>query len=212
MNATPNIPGSGPASSPLDRLLDAASSLSRIAIRAAGALTLISALYITIDVITRKLLGFSLGGSDELSGYAFAISISWALSFATLQRANIRIDALYQLLPVRLCALLDWLALVGLAVFIAYLTRYASGVAFVSWERDATANTVLATPLWIPQAIWAAGLAWLCVVLALMLLRSSTALISGDVPGVQRVCGMRSIQEEARDEAEAGVRMVKGEE
>jgi len=212
VNATPNIPGSGPASSPLDRLLDAASSLSRIAIRAAGALTLISALYITIDVITRKLLGFSLGGSDELSGYAFAISISWALSFATLQRANIRIDALYQLLPVRLCALLDWLALVGLAVFIAYLTRYASGVAFVSWERDATANTVLATPLWIPQAIWAAGLAWLCVVLALMLLRSSTALISGDVPGVQRVCGMRSIQEEARDEAEAGVRMVKGEE
>jgi TRAP-type C4-dicarboxylate transport system permease small subunit len=211
VNATSHIPG--PASTPgtLDRLLQAASSLSRIAIRAAGALTLISALYITVDVIIRKLLGFSLGGSDELSGYAFAISISWALSFATLQRANIRIDALYQLLPVRVCALLDWLALVGLAVFIACLTRYASGVAFVSWERNATANTALATPLWIPQAIWAAGLVWLCIVLALMLLRSSTALITGDMPGVQRVCGMRSIQEEARDEADAGIRMVKGE-
>src|SRR5690606_40176334 len=80
----------------LNRLLSGATTLSRIAIWFAGSLTLISALYITADVLFRKFSGSSLGGSDELSGYAFAISISWALSFATLQRANIRIDAIYQ--------------------------------------------------------------------------------------------------------------------
>lgn len=194
----------------LNRLLSWATSLSRIAIWVAGGLTLVSALYITADVITRKYMGFALGGSDELSGYAFAISISWALSFATLQRANIRIDALYQLLPPRLCAVLDWVALVALAVFIAYLTRYAGDVALVSWTRNATANTVMATPLWIPQFLWVAGLIWLCVVLALMLIRSSVALITGDIDTVRALCGIRSTQEEASEEAEAGEKMVLG--
>ncbi len=195
----------------VNKLLRAATSLSRIAIWVAGGLTLASAIYISVDVIARKFLGFSLGGSDELSGYAFAISISWALSFATLQRANIRIDALYQLLPVRISALLDWIALVGLGVFIVFLTRYAADVAGQSWANGSTANTILATPLWIPQYLWVAGLIWLCVVLALMLLRSSLALVTGDLDTVHSICGIRSTKEEAEEEAEMGERMVRGE-
>lgn len=194
----------------LARLLAYATTLSRIAIWVAGSLTLLSALYITADIITRKLLGFPLGGADELSGYAFAISISWALSFSTLQRANIRIDALYQLLPPRLCAILDWVALVALAVFIAYLTRYAADVSMLSWTRNASANTVMATPLWIPQFLWLAGLIWLCIVLALMLIRSSLALVTGDTAAISALCGIRSTQEEADEEAEAGKKMVLG--
>ena len=194
----------------LNRLLHAATLLSRLAIWVAGGLTMASALYITLDVITRKFFNIALGGSDELSGYAFAISISWALAFASLQRANIRIDALYQLLPPRVCAILDWIALVGLGVFIAYLTRYASDVALLSWTNNSSANTALATPLWIPQFLWVAGLIWLCIVLALMLLRSSVALVTGDLDTVRAICGIRSSQEEAAEEAEAGERMVKG--
>ncbi|HRL22292.1 TRAP transporter small permease subunit [Alcaligenes sp. SDU_A2] len=194
----------------LNRMLSGATTLSRIAIWFAGSLTLLSALYITADVLFRKFSGSSLGGSDELSGYAFAISISWALSFATLQRANIRIDAIYQHLPVRLAALLDWIALVALSAFIVYLTRYGADVAGLSWTNQSTANTALGTPLWIPQFLWVAGLIWLCVVLALMLLRSSLALITGDIHTVQAVCGIRSTQEEALEEAEAGHRMVHG--
>jgi TRAP-type C4-dicarboxylate transport system permease small subunit len=195
----------------LTRLLRGATWLSRLAISIAGGLILVSAIYIAVDVIVRKFFGFGLGGSDELAGYAFAISISWALSFATLQRVNIRIDALYQLLPVRLCALLDWISLVCLGVFIAYLTRYAAGVAMLSWDRGATANTTLATPLWIPQYFWVAGLIWLCIVLGLMLLRSSIALVTGDLDTVRAICGIRSTQEEAVEEAEAGNLMVGGE-
>src|SRR5690606_25418424 len=142
----------------LSRLLDAATRLSRIAIWIAGGLTLASALYISADVLMRFFTSRPLGGADELSGYAFAISISWALSFATLQRANIRIDALYQYLPPRIAALADWLALVVLSVFIVYWTRYAATVAGLSWDNQSTANTTFATPLWIPQTLWVAGL------------------------------------------------------
>ncbi|MFA5521756.1 MAG: TRAP transporter small permease [Castellaniella sp.] len=194
----------------MDALLRKATTLSRWASWVAGLLTLASVLYITLDVLARRILGAPLGGSDELSGYAFAISISWALSFATLQRANIRVDALYQHLPVRVCALLDWIALVALAIFIVVMTRWAGEVALTSWTRNATANTTLGTPLWIPQALWVLGLLWFCLVLALMLLRASIALVTGDLPGVQRIAGMRTAQEEAREEAESGRRMVHG--
>src|SRR5690606_17243012 len=113
-------------------------------------------------------------------------------------------------LPPRLCAVLDWIALVALAVFIAYLTRYASDAALLSWTRKATANTAMATPLWIPQFLLVAGLIWLCVVLALMLIRSSMALVTGDIDTVRALCGIRSTQEEASEEAEAGEKMVLG--
>lgn len=194
----------------LNSLLQKATTLSRGAIWVAGSLTLISALYITADVLIRRFTDFSLGSSDELSAYAFAISISWALAFATLQRANIRIDALYQTLPTRLCALLDWVALVSLAVFIVFMTHYAIDVAMTSWTRNATANTALGTPLWIPQFLWIAGLIWFCLVLALMLVRASLALVTGDLTTLRQIAGMRSAKEEAAEEAEAGRRNVEG--
>ncbi len=139
-----------------------------------------------------------------------AMPLPSAFPFATLQRANIRIDAVYQHLPVRLAALLDWVALVALSVFIVYLTLYATDVAGLSWANQSTANTAMGTPLWIPQFLWVGGLVWLCVVLALMLLRSSLALITGDLAGIQSLCGIRSTQEEASEEAETGKRLVQG--
>lgn len=192
------------------RLLHFAGVLSRGAVLVGGAMTLLSVLIIAYDVTVRRVFGISMGGADELSSYAFAISTSWALAFTALQRANVRVDVLYQHLPVRLSAALDWLALVTLGVFSVYLTYHASGVAMTSWSRSAAANTPLATPLWIPQGLWVLGLAWFSVVLALLLTRASVALVTGDIATVKAICGATSTREEAEEEAAAGVRMVKG--
>lgn len=195
----------------LARLTHFATFFSRIAIWIAGAATLVSAFYITLDVICRKFFDSPIGGSDEISGYIFAASVSWSLSFATLDRANIRIDTIYQLLPTRIAAFLDWLALVGLTVFIVFVTRYAHTVAITSWNSQSTANTILGTPLWIPQSIWAIGFVWLSIVLILMLIRASTALVTGKLGVVQEVCGMRTAKQEASEEAAAGQRIVQQE-
>jgi len=196
---------------PLSGLLNRIESLSRLAVWIGGALTLACVFLISFDVIARKFLNFSVGGSDEISGYVFAISTSWSFALVLLQRGNVRVDVLYQHLPARLAALLDWLSIVALGVFIGFLTYHASSVAQTSWERQAAANTPLATPLWIPQGLWVLGLAWMCVVLALLLIPASIALVTGDTAGVQRLCGVRSAQEEAEEEAIAGERMVRGE-
>jgi len=195
----------------VSRALDLATACSRGAVWAGGALTLASVALISYDVLVRKLFNVSIGGADELSGYAFAISTTWALAFATLQRANVRVDVVYERLPVRVAALLDWLALVALAVFIVCLTRYGYEVFATSWLQNSQANTPLATPLWIPQGLWALGLGWLCLVLALMLVRASFALVTGDLATLRAVCGVRSAQEEARDEANAGAALIAGE-
>ena len=188
-----------------------ANALSRFAVWTGGALTLASVLLISFDVLARKFLGFNTGGADELSSYAFAISTSWSLAFATLQRANVRVDVLYQTLPVRLSAFLDWVSLVALGGFMTFLTWYAMAVVTASWVQQSAANTTLATPLWIPQGLWLTGLVWMCIVLALMLVRASTAIVTGDLETVKTLCGVRSAKEEADEEAASGERLINAE-
>ena len=188
-----------------------ANVLSQYAVWAAGALLIASVLLICFDVIARKFWGFNTGGADELSSFAFAISTSWALAFATLQRANVRVDVLYQLLPVKVAALLDWLSVVALGVFMVFLTWYAKDVLSASWIQDSAANSTMATPLWIPQGLWFIGLLWMCIVMTLMLARSSYLLVTGDITTLQDLCGVRSAQEEAEEEAANGERLIQSE-
>ena len=197
--------------SALDRLLALARTLSRVGVWVGGALTLASVALITFEVLARRFFGFTMGGADELSGYAFAISVTWALAFTALERANVRIDVLYQYLPTRLSALVDWVALVALGVFAVYLSYYGSQVALTSWQMQSAANTPLGTPLWIPQTLWFAGLAWFVIVLALVLLRASTALVTGDVATLKAIAGAKSAVEEADEGAAEGERLVRAE-
>ena len=104
----------------LERALALARTLSRVGVWAGGALTLASVALITYEVLARRFFGITMGGADELSGYAFAISVTWALAFTALERANVRIDVLYQYLPTRLSALVDWVALVALGAKLWY--------------------------------------------------------------------------------------------
>ncbi len=105
-----------------------AASVSLAAVRAGGALMFVSAFMVGFDVIARKAIGWSLGGSDELSGYAFAIATSWSLAFALLQRANVRIDALYIHLPRPAAAAIDLLSLLTLGLFVGLLMWFAAAV------------------------------------------------------------------------------------
>jgi TRAP-type C4-dicarboxylate transport system permease small subunit len=204
-------PASGDGASILEGALVWAGRLSRLAVWAAGALTLASVLLITVDVLLRKVAGRGVGGADELAGYVFAISTSWAFAFATLQRAHVRVDVLYHRLPVRVAAAVDWVSLVAFAVFFAYLARFGFEVVQQSFEQGSRSNSTLGMHLWIPQLLWFVGIAWMCLVTALLLLRAGTALVHGDLAAVHRWAGVRSTQEEAVEEASAGERIVQGE-
>ena len=185
----------------LDRWLGLADRFSRYAIWFGGALVLASAILVSVDVLIRKLFLISMGGADELSGYAFAIGTTWALAFTLLRRANVRVDALYTRLSQPVCAVLDIAALISLGLFIALLTWQAWSVLDTSLAFDARATTPLATPLWMPQILWLLGLILFMFTLIPLLLRAFFALLGGDLATVRRLAGARTIEEDAADEA-----------
>lgn len=184
----------------LDRWLRLVDRVATIAVWSGGALLLAAAALVGVEVVLRKALRISLGGADELSGYAFAIATSWALAFALLRRAHVRVDVVYARLPARLRAGLDLVALVAMASFAAVLTQRAAAVLGDSLAFAARATTPLATPLWIPQAMWLGGFALFLLALAPLVLRCALALVTGDTASVQRLAGARSLQEDAAAE------------
>lgn len=185
----------------LDCWLALSGRLSRYGVWFGGLLVLASAFLVAFDVIVRKLFVVTVGGADELSGYAFAIGTTWALAFTLLQRANVRVDALYIRLPAGLCAVLDIVALLALGFFVGLLTWQAWAVLETSIAFSARATTPLQTPLWMPQSLWVAGLALFAFTWIPLLLRALVALLSGDLATVRRLAGARTIQEDAAAEA-----------
>lgn len=185
----------------LERALKLADRISLWGVWFGGGLIFMAALLVSVDVLARKLFTVSLGGADELSGYAFAIGTAWAFAFTLLRRSNVRVDALYQHLPPKLRAFLDILALLALGVFAAYLSYYAFSVLTTSWHLNAQSNTSLKTPLWIPQGLWVMGLATFMATLVLLLLRAAGALVAGDWPAIHALLSARSIEEDALEEA-----------
>ena len=107
-----------------------------------------------------------------------------------------RIDSLYSVLPVRLCALLDMLALIAFMVFAAFTTWQGGKVLLNSIQVDAHSLTPLATPLAIPQLLWVAGFALFSAVLLLLFVRATMLLASGRWEDVQRLLGPRPAQQE----------------
>lgn len=187
----------------LDGLLRAAHRGSLAAALAGGVLVLASAVLVSLDVLLRKFAGFTLGGADELSGYALAIGSTWSFAFVLLNRGNVRIDALYERLPTVLAAVCDLLALVALMAFVSVVAWYGFNVVQQSLRVNAHSNSALAVPLVVPQAMWWAGYAWFMVCAVVLLLRSLLALLAADWPAVNRLIGARSISEDAAEEAAA---------
>jgi len=187
----------------LDAALRAAGTVSRLGVWASGALFLAAAFLVAFDVTARKLFSVSIGGSDELSGYCLAMGAAWSFSFALLHRANIRVDALYKYFPRPVRAALDILALIALAGFMVVVSYYAFEVLASSVRFGSRANTPLQTPLWIPQAIWFAGLAFFLVTLFLVTLKAVAAFSRRELSAVDRLAGLPSVSEEVQEELAA---------
>lgn len=184
----------------LDAALGAARRGSAVAAMAGGALILGAAVLVSVDVLLRKFARVTLGGADELSGYALAIGATWSFAYVLLNRGNVRIDALYQHLPKVAAAICDVLAVAALLGFVSVVTWYGFGVLSESWRINAHSNSALAVPLFVPQALWWLGYAGFVICAVLQLARALLPLLAGDWDGVGSLIGARSIQEDAAEE------------
>jgi TRAP-type C4-dicarboxylate transport system permease small subunit len=183
-----------------DPWLRAAERGARAAALAGGLLMLAAAVIVAVDVLARKLANVTLGGADELSGYALAIGATWSFAFVLLQRSNVRIDALYQRLPRALAALCDLAAVLALLVFGSVVAWYGFGVLAHSWSTGSRSNSALAVPLALPQGLWWLGYAGFVACAVLLLGRCTAAFAQRDFAAVNRMAGARSVEEDAAAE------------
>ena len=165
-----------------------------------GALVLLAAVLIGIDVLMRKFLDRSIGGADELAGYALAIGTAWGLGAALLDRAHIRIDSLYVLFPQKLRLVLDIVALVLFVSFFALTLWHGLGVVSQSWISESRSQSALETPTVIPQVLWIAGLATFVVVGVFLLIHALRTGLSGDLRGMANLISTRSAEEDVEEE------------
>jgi TRAP-type C4-dicarboxylate transport system permease small subunit len=165
-----------------------------------GALVLLAAVLIGIDVLMRKFFDRSIGGADELAGYSLAIGTTWGLGAALLDRAHIRIDSLYVLFPQKLRLVLDTLAIVLFVGFFALTLWHGLGVVSQSWTSASRSQSALETPTVIPQILWIAGLAAFVVVSVVLLVQALRLGAAGDLRGMAKLISTRSAEEEVEDE------------
>ena len=171
----------------LRRLNDAAAILIGIALLA-------TALFILIEIAYRQ-TGGTLGGTDEISGYAMAGVTSWGMAYALTSLAHVRIDlARLQLMPIgrALLDLFSMLAMTAVAIVIAVQTW---PVLSKTLANEARANTPLETPLWIPQVIWWSGWIWFAVATSVLSICAIALLLRRDLGQLDEAIGMGSAQE-----------------
>ena len=165
-----------------------------------GALVLAAALLIGVDVTLRKFFNASIGGADELAGYALALGTAWSLAATLLERAHIRIDSLYVFFPRWLRLALDFIGIALLIAFFGLIARHGWNVVQQSWVSASRSQSALATPVVIPQAIWVLGLALFFLVGLALLAYAAALIVRGKVGEATRLISTRSAAEEVEEE------------
>lgn len=184
-------------------VLAAAHGISRLGLWFGGTLVLLAAVLIGIDVVIRKFFSISIGGADELAGYALAIGTSWGLGAALIERAHIRIDSLYVLFPNALRVVLDIAGLVLFVGFFALVTWHGRLVLEQSWISGSRSQSAIETPVILPQVLWFGGLLLFFAVGVVLLVEAIRRLLAGDTQSVVKLIGTRSAEEEVGEEIAA---------
>jgi len=159
-----------------------------------------SAFLVTVEVFMRKLLNVSIGGADELSGYAFGIATTLGLAFALFERAHIRVDALYALFPSPLKVLASLFGLALLIGFAGVITWTAWSMVADTLQYGSRSITPMRTPLAWPQIPWLFG--WLFFIFSgsLIFFAALRAVFQRDLEKADSLIGMKSVEQQIEDE------------
>jgi TRAP-type C4-dicarboxylate transport system permease small subunit len=184
----------------MDAAVRLARRLTRFGLWFGGALILAAAVLIGIDVTLRKVFNASIGGADEVAGYALALGTAWSLGATLLDRAHIRIDSLYVLFPRPMRLALDFAGIALFVVFFGLIAFHGWNVAAQSWLSGSRSQSALQTPTVLPQSVWLLGLALFVVVGAMLLMHAAALIARGKVADAERAISTRSAAEEVEDE------------
>jgi TRAP-type C4-dicarboxylate transport system permease small subunit len=184
----------------LDQLLHGTRKISLWLTWLGGTLIVLSALLVTLEVFLRRVFNISLGGADEISGYAFGVATSLALSYALFERAHIRVDALLGTIPKAIRPFIHFFGLAMLISFALVIVVMVWSLVGDTLENGSRSITPMRVPLAIPQIPWLIG--WMFFVFSGVLIGAVAIqrYFRGDEAGVQELIGVKSLDEQIQDE------------
>jgi TRAP-type mannitol/chloroaromatic compound transport system permease small subunit len=155
-----------------------------------------------VEMLGRKVFGFSLQGIDEIGSYTYGIVGAFGYAYALITRSHVRVDFLLSRFSDWTRSLLNLLAMLSLAALAMLCLWRGYHVVAQSVDMGSTAATPLATPMWIPQSIWLAGYlmfalvaAWAAIDAMRLFVRSATAELNARF-------GPQTLEEEIEAETE----------
>ncbi|WP_187431232.1 hypothetical protein ROLI_028080 [Roseobacter fucihabitans] len=160
------------------KMIDALRRLNKGIALCVGAGLLICAAFVLTDIIMRR-FGTSLGGTEEIAGYAMALATSWGMSYTLLEMGHVRIDILRSRAGGFKRALFDVFSMIVMSGVIITIAIKAWPVLERSIKNDSTANTPLETPLVWVHLPWFAGWVWFALMSTLVTLAALSLLLKG---------------------------------
>ncbi len=167
-----------------------------------GIVMIVLSVAVTLETLLRKMFSISLGGVDELSGYAITIAAPLAFAVALLERSHIRINVLYLRLGLRTRAWLDALSILALAALALFLFIFTVATVRETQLYQSIAQTPWATPLIYPQMLWLVAMAVFLVPALWMLKQTVSLLLQRDWNGLVRHGSPATVEEELEAELE----------
>ena len=164
-------------------------AISRYILLAGGFLIVLACALIVIEIVMRQVFRSSMGGVDELAGFALAVGTAWSFGAVLLDKSHVRIDTVYARFGERGKALLDILSLAGTVLFMGVMVYFATQVLMTSIRFGASSQSSLDIPKAVPQALWVAGLGWFLLIAAALLFLCILAVVRGDWRQVGRLAG-----------------------
>ncbi|MDF1593302.1 MAG: TRAP transporter small permease [Desulfobacterales bacterium] len=171
-----------------------------------GYLCLGLSILVCVEVIGRKVFSVSLQGADELGGYVLAVGSCLAFCVALIGRNHMRIDIFHYRLPGKIQAILNWVAIVTLALFGLLLATTGFGIIRDTFSYHSTAPTPWATPLIYPQGFWYAGLFMFAVIGVILAFRATKLLLKNRLKELQSEFQPKAAAEELEEELENAAR------
>lgn len=141
---------------------------SRLLNKVSGGIAMLLIIYVLAHIlleIVLRMFGTSTYVLDEFVGYAVATLTFLGLGYSLERGGLIRVGLIIDRLPVTKRWLFDLFAsLVSLAMF-SWLFSYWQINVWRSYKRGITSESIMETPLWIPQGLVLLGLGLLCFTL-----------------------------------------------
>ncbi|MFT6773358.1 MAG: TRAP-type C4-dicarboxylate transport system permease small subunit [Paracoccaceae bacterium] len=125
--------------------------------------------FVLLDIVLRQ-VATSLGGTEEIAGYAMALATSWGMSFTLLELGHVRIDLLRSRAGGFVRSLFDVFSMIVMSGVVVFIAIKAWPVVERSLTNGSRANTPLETPLAWVHLPWFAGWAWFAAVSCLVTL------------------------------------------